>query len=188
MAARRKRRASKATEVEVHNRVTRVVELICEGRDRKQIHCIFNDDYGLATGTVDAYLKRAREAIRAENAPRRREAVADSIAIKRHLYQKAHDAEDWALCLKISQAIDKLRGIDTRRTVVDLIRVMEAEAKAAGRHLASTHPPAAPEEPAEERADVGADDTPSPAEAGDAITDAAKRDPATILRLLATGS
>jgi hypothetical protein len=141
MAARRKRRASKATEVEVHNRVTRVVELICEGRDRKQIHCIFNDDYGLATGTVDAYLKRAREAIRAENAPRRREAVADSIAIKRHLYQKAHDAEDWALCLKISQAIDKLRGIDTRRTVVDLIRVMEAEAKAAGRHLASTHPP-----------------------------------------------
>lgn len=174
------RRKARATEQEIEERITWITERICEGITNKALVKNVVREFGLSPSRAREYVQRARATMRVEYAPKRRDAMAESVAQYAELYRRAHADGDWRLCLKIRSQLDKILGLDQKFSVADLKAVIAIEERLAGKFIERERSETKKDEdeaflPSEQPAE------PQP---GDDIAAVAEKNPKAALRLL----
>lgn len=102
---------AKSTEAEIDQRVNQTYLLLLRREGRQTILQYAANKWGVGSRTADEYIARARELMREEASAERDDALAEHIALRKDLFNKAYKDKKWAIAFQICQDESKLLGL-----------------------------------------------------------------------------
>jgi hypothetical protein len=104
--------ATKSTQAEKAKRVNEIYKLLIIGTSRSVILRYGSEKWGeISDRQIEKYIADARQLMLSELHGDRKQAFAEEIAMRKHLYQKAYQAKKYQTCLGILDSIAKLQGL-----------------------------------------------------------------------------
>jgi len=101
---------TKATQVEIYNRETKIMELLCEAKTKKYIIDYALEHWNISPQQTQNYIKKCYQNIKEESKTIRKNFLSLSLRRRETLYRKALNATDYRLALDIIKDTDKLLG------------------------------------------------------------------------------
>lgn len=102
---------NKSTDAEVDQRVNEVYLLLLRRESRQTICRYARTAWGVSEDQADRYTKRARELMREDATAEREDAIAEHIALRKDLFNKAYKDQKWAIAFQVAMDECKLRGL-----------------------------------------------------------------------------
>ncbi len=102
---------AKSTEAEVEQRIQEIYLLLLRRENRQTICRYARSKWGVSDDQADRYTKAARELMRQEATAEREDAIAEHIALRKDLFNKAYKDQKWAIAFQIAGDECKLRGL-----------------------------------------------------------------------------
>lgn len=102
---------ARSTEAELEQRIQEIYHLLLRREPYQNIVRFGSGKWGIGSRQVDEYISRARELMREEARADRDVALAEHIAIRRDLFNKAYKDQKWAIAFQIVQDESKLLGL-----------------------------------------------------------------------------
>lgn len=101
----------KATNVEIANRVSKVIDLLIQGAQREDITQFCTNEYNIKQRQIDEYIKKATSVIMEQVSKDREYNIALSISRYNRLFAKNYRVQDFRECRNVQLAMDKLLGL-----------------------------------------------------------------------------
>lgn len=103
--------SEKSSQSEVDQRVHAVYLLLLRRETTQKIVHYSAQSWGVGERQAKDYIARARELMRTEAKAERADALAEHVAIRRDLFNKAYKDKKWAIAFQIAQDEAKLIGL-----------------------------------------------------------------------------
>jgi hypothetical protein len=100
------------TKAQVDQRVEQIYKQLILRQSRAQLLQFASKNWGkLSDRQIDTYIKKARELLVKDLADDRRALIAEHIASRNHIYQKALVEKRYQTCLNVLDSVAKLEGL-----------------------------------------------------------------------------
>lgn len=101
----------KSSKAEVEQRITDVYKLLLRRESTATIVHFAARTWGVAERQAKEYIAKARDRIKEEATEDRQMAIAEHLALRRDLYNRAYKDKQWAIAFQIAQDESKLLGL-----------------------------------------------------------------------------